>query len=43
MINSTKTQKIITEELEQKNLGVNKIILNINGKNSQLTTKKILY
>ena len=40
MINSTKTQKIITEELEQKNIGVNKIILNINGKNSQLTTNK---
>ena len=38
MENSPKTQKQISTELEQKNLGVDKILLNINGGSSKLQT-----
>jgi hypothetical protein len=38
--NSPQIQKIFSEALQQKNIGIDKIILNINGGNSELVTNK---
>ncbi len=40
MPNDPQTQKIFSESLSAKNLGVDKIILNVNGGNSELVTNR---
>ena len=40
MPNPPKVQKEIAESLQERNLGVDKILLNINGGNSELITNK---
>ncbi len=40
MPNDLQTQKIFTNSLEAKNIGVDKVILNVNGGNSELVTNK---